>query len=409
MEMMEPGPALVNGLGYVGTGKRGSDTCPPDVITSILTEARQTPPPANTLGAFFGGLWMKGVANEELAFEALLGQGALKDSQALLSYFSQGVPKKVLQQTKELMDGKIMNRAEAREMGEFLFSDSPGDSLRTLIATILRVRYASPEEYAGLLDVIASQYPPAFCEPVPEGKPIIQLAEPFDGVERSWILTPILMRDLTELGYRVVALCGRNPGPKKGYNLLDVAESLAESRFLKSNSQLGEENSYGWFLRQSDVAPSLDRWVEIRHQMKKRPSLATLEKYVSPFKADIFIGSAFHHNFGDKMGEIGECLKIPKVIVTFKTVEGSLGPSLGRATKIFTSDLESSGEYRHEEFDFKVEDFGLTNTPDPKDFTPGLEKNCELIRNYFATGESGDAYFDQRVTAAREMLSRVLG
>ncbi|MCB0385143.1 MAG: hypothetical protein KDD43_07100, partial [Bdellovibrionales bacterium] len=186
--MMEPGPAIVNGLGYVGTGKRGSDTCPAEVISSILEEAKQTPPPANTLGAFFGGLWMKGVAEEERAFEALLGQGALKNSDSLLSYFSAGVPQRVLAQTKELMKGKIMNRAEARELGEFLFADTPGDSLRTLIATILRVRYASPEEYAGLLDVIASQFPSAFCEPVPEGKPIVQLAEPFDGVERSWIL-----------------------------------------------------------------------------------------------------------------------------------------------------------------------------------------------------------------------------
>lgn len=426
--------SIVEGLDYVGTGKKGSETCPDELIERILSDARINPPPKPTLGAFFGGLWMKGVAPEERAFAALLGplaevasgadsgsgSDALASESSLLKYFSEGVAPRTVELARQLLGGKILSYAEARELGDFWFAPgtdpvpTAGDGLRTLTATIMRVRYANPDEYAGILSALEGHFPPEFCEPTPPGAPIIQLAEPFDGVERSHIITPLIMKELGSMGFRVVAVCGRNPGPKRGHNLLDLAEALG-GRFLRSNLDLAEEPSpSGWYLRQAEVAPALDRWVELRRQMVKRPGLATLEKYVSPFRADFFIGSAFHHNFNEKMIEIGERVGFKNVVVTFKTVEGSLAPSLARPTKISYSKEGSLIEAT-----FAPADFGLPSMPDPKPAlatnTPlasntnaALAENVALVERYARTGSSGDAYFDARVKMAVSMYRAIL-
>ena len=413
MEIQQPGPAIVEGLGFVGTGKKGSDTCPPEVITKVLAEAEQIAPPMNTLGAFFGGLWMKGVAPQEKAFEKLLSEGALSGTSQLLSHFSQGVPESVVVMAETLLEGKILTRSQAQQIGEFLFAHTPGDAMRTLIATVLRVRYANPQEYAGLLDVLEAQYPESFQAPVPEGPPILQLADPFDGVERSFILTPLLMKELSAKGYRVVAHCGRNPGPKNGHNLLDLANALPDSRFLTGNSQLAEENPQGWFLRQQDVSPALDRWVEIRHQIKKRPSLATLEKYLSPFKAQVFVGSAFHHNFGEKMIEIAEELEFPAALVTFKTIEGSLGMSLARAARVYGTKKQANGSYERFTLEVHPTELGLQVQGDQKDQGTNLADNQKLVNAYLETGSSGNQYFDDRIRMTLGVfdlcLARVMG
>ena len=66
----------------------------------------------------------------------------------------------------------------------------------------------------------------SFQESAPKGRPIIQIAEPFDGVDHSYLNTSLLADDLAKKNYRVVSLVGRNSGPKYGNNLLDLAVVL---------------------------------------------------------------------------------------------------------------------------------------------------------------------------------------
>ncbi len=66
-----------------------------------------------------------------------------------------------------------------------------------------------------------------------------QLAEPFDGMDRGELLTPLLAQHLQKK-FNVVAVsqCGRNSGPKYGQNLLDIATSMTSlsTPFVHSNT-----------------------------------------------------------------------------------------------------------------------------------------------------------------------------
>ena len=66
----------------------------------------------------------------------------------------------------------------------------------------------------------------------------IQLAEPFDGMERGELLTPLLAQHL-QRRFNVVAVsqCGRSSGPKYGQNVLDIANNMnaLSTPFVHSN------------------------------------------------------------------------------------------------------------------------------------------------------------------------------
>lgn len=66
-----------------------------------------------------------------------------------------------------------------------------------------------------------------------------QLAEPFDGMNRGELLTPLLAQHLQK-NFNVVAVsqCGRSSGPKYGQNLLDIATSMTSlsTPFVHSNA-----------------------------------------------------------------------------------------------------------------------------------------------------------------------------
>lgn len=67
----------------------------------------------------------------------------------------------------------------------------------------------------------------------------MQLAEPFDGMDRGELLTPLLAQNLQQK-FNVVAVsqCGRSSGPKYGQNLLDIATSMnaLNMPFVHSNA-----------------------------------------------------------------------------------------------------------------------------------------------------------------------------
>lgn len=393
----EKWPALSEGIQHVGTGKKGNEDCPQELVNRILNEWNAAEPPLATRAAFWAGLWWKGVSETEKNLLKLLRENSIVSASDLVQSISPEASQKVKDWAAQLLGGKTLTREEAKSIGRFLFGTEPDDGARAIIATILRVRYADENEYAGLMEALEETYEIGFREPVPEGKPILQLSEPFDGVERSFLLTPLLMHHWTKKGFRVVGLCGRNAGPKWGFNLQDIVEKLPEAVFLKRNSGLGSLSSpFGWFLKQSDLSKPLDRWVDLRRQTIKRPFLATLEKYVSPFQAQTFIGSAFHHNFGEKMIDIAEAIGFSKSLVTFKSIEGSLGLSLARSTKIYGS-MKMNDGYKRFTVDCHPSEFGITVQEDQKNFNPTATENIQRIISCLATGSSGDAYFDDRV------------
>jgi hypothetical protein len=271
------------------------------------------------------------------------------------------------------------------------------------------VRYETDDEYEGLWLAIQDTIEPNFKLPLPEGEPIVQIAEPFDGNDHSYVITPIVGGYIQSLGYRSLYMIGRNSGPKLVFNLLDVMAHIPEAVYLRSNSDLAQPlNSFGYFLRQHDVSTALDRWVSIRHQTIKRPFLATLEKFVKPVDARIIITSAFHPPYGEKMTTMAERSGYPGVMVVRNGVEGSIAFGLLRPAKLLLSAKQADGSYLRHEMTIDVQELLADKAISIEERRSKLtaQDNAQLIINYINRGSSHDQWFDARVLATCKGLKQ---
>ena len=397
------------GIKTVGIGKKGSKFLPSDLVGEIIRDLKGGKVSAAAKGAFFAALVLKGVSEEERALEEALGPGALQNPQKLAELLSPDSPGFVQEICGRILQGQTLDTPTARRLGDFLFSSEAGDGGRGLVASALRVRYETPEEYEGLLSSMAATIEEPFRERVPEGPAIVQLAEPFDGVDQSYMITPLLADSLGQDNYRVVSLVGRNSGPKEGYNLLDLAKALP-ARFLKKNQDLhGEAPPFGWYIHQEDLSRAVDRWVEIRRQTIKRPFLSTLEKFLNPVKADVIITSAFHPPYTEKMITTAERAGFPAAIVVRNGIEGTLAFGLKRAVKIMCSVRQEGGAYLRQEFEFDPERYlGFSVPFEEKLEAPSLLENVRLITMFKAQGATDCELFDLRLQVTRAGLQQAL-
>ncbi len=396
-------PAIVRGIKTVGVGKKGSKALTPQLAREIVEDLKADKISAAAQGAFFAGLLAKGIAPEEEILAQAFKPGTLHDVKRLVEAIAPDAPAFVRVICTDLFNHKTLDKKTACRLGEFLFSNNAGDGARGLVASFLRVRYETDDEYEGLLQAIQETITPAFRTPVPDGDPVIQLAEPFDGNDHSYMITPLLGAYVQSLGYRTLHLVGRNSGPKLVFNLLDVVEALKIS-FVKNNSELGKlKSAFGWFIHQKDLSSAVDRWVDIRRQTVKRPFLATLEKFLNPANAQIIATSAFHPPYGEKMLTISERAGFPGAIVIRNGIEGSLAFSLKRETRILCSARQKDGSYRRHEIIFEAEKFlGETIETEEKREHPNAIDNARLIEEYRKVGKTANRHFDLRVKATCE-------
>ncbi len=402
-------PAINRGIKTVGVGKKGSKNLNWELAQEIVQELKAGKVRAAAQGAFFAGLFLKGITQEEMLLDQVFAQGTLTDPEKLVEALAPEVPSDIKLICTKILQKQELNKETAYRLGQFLFSDKEGDGVRGLVASALRVRYETPDEYAGLLLSMQETINEPFRNPVPLGDPIIQLAEPFDGVDQSYLITPLITQHIQNLKYRVIHLVGRNSGPKNGNNSLDLAQTLSAT-FAKSNSDLVQPSpKYGWHIRQTDLSKAIDRWVEIRRQTIKRPFLATLEKFLNPADAKILITSAFHPPYSEKMTTVAENAGFLGSIVVRNGLEGTIAFPLKRSAKILCSARQQDGNYVHTEIDFDpVQYLGVEVPLEEKLEKPSLEENARLIKEYQQKGKTANELFDHRVKVTCAGLERAI-
>ncbi len=396
--------AIVRGIKTVGVGKKGSKPLSQELAKEILSDLRAGKVSDAAKGAFFAGLSFKGIELEEIVLDQYFQtETTLLNPNLLARNLCQDVPEHIQWICEQIMLGNTLDKATAYELGRFLFSDEPGNAARGLVASALRVRYETDDEYEGILKAMQETINPSFCSASRRDPWLIQLAEPFDGNDKSYIITPILANYLTNLNYRVVHMVGRNSGPKLEMNLLDVAGHL-DVQYLSGAAELENASpALGWFARQKDLSAAVDQWVDLRRQTVKRPFLATLEKFLNPFNAQVIASSAFHPPYGEKMLTISERAGFPGIIVIRNGIEGSLAFSLKRETRILCSARQKDGSYQRDEIIFQPEEFlGQTVETEEKMEHPKAIDNARLIKEYMKASTSGNQHFDLRVKATCE-------
>ncbi|GAB3528306.1 hypothetical protein GCM10027443_05970 [Pontibacter brevis] len=394
---------LVDGIKIIGIGKHGSKPLPEALLHEIAEYLKfEDDVVPIQKGAFYGALLAKGPTPQEQDLLLPTGENAASfDVGKLYDTLCADSPPEMRDIGVKLLRKENLSEAEAEKLGHFIFSDLPGEAFRGMAASMLRIRYETDEEYHGLMKAIEATYAPGFKEPVAVPGTTIQLAEPFDGVEHSYMLTPLLAKALQEAGNRVIVTVGRSAGPKLTLNPLDLYQALSGT-FLQHTQELkGEPPLYGWALDQRDLSPALDAWVVRRRTIFKRPFLATLEKVLNPCGADILITSVFHITYMQKMVRLADMAGFAGVIVLKRGLEGTLAPSLAKASGILCAARQQDGSFITENIDADEERFARFRADADDNVEPlEIEANLQLIRQYAAQGQTQNEDFDKRVGLA---------
>jgi anthranilate phosphoribosyltransferase len=396
---------LLQGIKVIGIGKHGSKPLPAaqiETIAAYLSEEGGTP---IQKGGFYGSLLAKGPTEEER--HLLIGEG--RNAEDIYETLCADAPAHMRAIGVKLLRKEHLSTEEARELGKFLFSDLPGETLRGMAASMLRMRYETDEEYQGLMEAAVSSYSPGFHEAPSARGPVIQLAEPFDGVEHSFMITPLLARVFQQAGFPVVVTMGRSAGPKYALNALDLYQELAGQFIYRISDLVQPAPEFGWALDQRVLSPALDEWVDRRRLIFKRPFLATLEKVLNPCKASILMTSVFHITYIEKMITLAGMAGFSGVIVLKRGLEGSLAPSIAKASGITCAVRRQDGSFLTESFEATHDTFSAYRAgADAVIQEPTAEANAQLIRQFISQGLTGEEDFDKRVGLATALYRKGL-
>ena len=401
--------ALARGIRLAGIGKHGSKPLPADLVEECLQELNDGRANHLQKGAFFGALLLKGINETEARLESYLGKGAFQNHTFLLGRLCPDLPPQLHPIGLKLLAGQSLQVSEAHQLGDFLLGSDPCEVFRGLAVTILRVRYETNDEYKGLFEAVSSTYTPGFQRWVKTQLPIIQIAEPFDGVEHSYLITPLLAQLFQDRNYNAVSTISRTSGPKYGLNAHDLYLYLG-SWLLQNNHELLEENpNFGWVLDQKALSPDLDRWVDRRRTIIKRPFLATLEKVLNPCGARILVTSVFHITYQMKMAELALMAGFDGVLVLKRGLEGSLSPATARATGLLCAVRNEQNHLFFTQIERDFPAFQAFHTETDEEITDlTVEANAKLIRAYLKNGQTNNADFDNRVGFAKALFTRGL-
>ncbi len=393
--------ALAQGVKLVGIGKHGSKKLPVALITQIKDELLLGQQPDILVGAFVGALLMKDIDDELLVLEEYLGAGAFSNHQIIWDNLLEGTPTYLHGSALKLMAKDTLSETEALELGKFLLSNESGEAFRGLAVSILRIRYETMDEYKGLFDAIVANQA-KILHPIERLN--IQLSEPFDGVDRSYMITPNIVEFLQQKGHKVVVSCGRSSGPKNVINSWDIYKALG-ANFIQPDEKLDDEQpKFGQVFDQKDLYPALDGWVDKRRVIMKRPFLATLEKVLNPLGVDTLITSVFHIPYLEKMLHLGFMAGFKNVLVLKRGQEGTLGPSLAKATGLLCATRTSNGNIIKHEIDGREERFNAFKMESDDDISePTIQDNLKLVHAFSDEGSSGNEAFDKRIAFASQL------
>ncbi len=387
---------LVQGIKVIGIGKHGSKPLPTAQVEEIFVYLSSDRTNPIQRGAFFGSLMAKGPTPEEQQLLQGSSQGSLSVEEIYDSLCADA-PASMRPLGLKLLRKEFLAVEEARTLGDFLFSDLPGEALRGLAASMLRMRYETDEEYQGLMAAAINTYSPEFSTFAPAGAPVVQLAEPFDGVEHSYMMTPLLAQAIQKAGYPVVVSMGRSSGPKLSLNTLDIYQAMGAQRLKRSDDLLLPTPPMGWALEQHLLSPVLDKWVERRRLIFKRPFLATLEKVLNPCKARVLITSVFHITYIEKMITLAGMAGFAGVIILKRGLEGTLAPSIAKASGITCAARQSDGSFRVQSFETAQEDFAaFRGEADEHVQNLNLADNIALIQQFAVQGLTENDDFNKR-------------
>src|SRR5580698_10471411 len=105
-------PAINRGIKTVGIGKKGSKALTSELALEILEDLKSGKVSEAAKGAFFAGLYAKGIEPQEKILEEVFAPGILREAPEFVQWVC-----------RQLMQGHTLDKHTAYDLGKFLFSD----------------------------------------------------------------------------------------------------------------------------------------------------------------------------------------------------------------------------------------------------------------------------------------------
>lgn len=200
----------------------------------------------------------------------------------------------------------------------------------------LRMKRETPEENRGVLDAIRE----ATLGVTADVDEVIDIADPYDGYNRTLPSSPFIPAILAECGLHAVTHGLDSVGPKYGVTHRHVLEAAGVNVDLtpEEAAQRLSDPDLGWtYVDQSQFCPKLHDLVPLRTLMIKRPVLTTVEVLAKPIAGKHkthFITGYVHKPYPPVYAMLARHVGFDTALL-IRGVEGGVIPSLRQEGKCF--------------------------------------------------------------------------
>ena len=264
---------------------------------------------------------------------------------------------------------KDITREEARE-GMRLVLDGRVDPVQAGVFLIaLRMKRETDDEVCGVLDAI-HETTQRVIAPVEE---LIDIADPYDGSNRSLPVAPFLPAVLAACGVPAVSHGVEAMGPKYGVTHRQVlrAAGLPVDLSVEEAAAHISDPNIGWaYVDQRVFAPKLYALAPLRELIVKRPAVTTVEGLAGPIRArgkTHWLTGYVHKPYPRIYALLARAAGFDSALIV-RGVEGGVIPSLRQEGKFFFY----RGKLAEQEQAIVPSDFGFANGLQPPPIPEGL-------------------------------------
>ena len=231
---------------------------------------------------------------------------------------------------------KDISREEAH-LGTRAILENKVDPVQAGIFFIaLRMKRETEEENKGVLDAIRG----AVHGVTADVEEVVDIADPYDGYNRTLPASPFLAPLLAECGLHVVTHGLDSVGPKYGVTHRHILQAAAVpvDLSISAAAQRLSDPDIGWtYVDQAQFCPALHDLVPLRSLMIKRPALTTVEVMAKPIAGrhkTHFVTGYVHKPYPPIYALLARHVGFDSALL-IRGVEGGVIPSLRQESKYF--------------------------------------------------------------------------
>ena len=313
-----------------GIGPKGSKKLPASMLQQVLPMLSEAETNRTTAAAFWTACLLLDNSDEEEQYIAPVkqqpGRFLLPELQALTTLTAdRKYSVEFLAIIRKLIERRDLSVAEAQNAMEYFWKDSVPEWMKGAFLQAERIKRESFEENIVFFDSLWVQ-----GQRIEVDLPIlVDLCDSYDGTNRSYHLTPFVAALLGASGVPTVLHGIESLGPKYGITTAQILRQAGKSTthsLRQAKENLLNPDIHWCYVDQSVSFPQLFAMRRLRHDMVKRPFLATFDKLLQPIhnrRGNIVITGYVHAHYRSEIIKLLSLRNQNHMAFNLRSIEGS--------------------------------------------------------------------------------------